>query len=308
MNIARRGMRARRRRQRWLGALLALTLVVFIGVGAVYGVATRRPIGSSIAQPQVPAGGQPAEPADDSTNILLLGVDQRPGDYGRSDTMLLLSLDRASGRIHVVSIPRDTMVSLPGHGRDKINAAYAYGGPQLAKQAVADLTGLPVHYYIQVNLQGFARIVDLVGGVDINVEKRMDYEDPTQDLYIHLKPGLQHLNGAQALQYVRFRSDRQGDLGRIGRQQGFLKAIGQQILTPSILPQLPALIGETAKMLSTDIAAADRITLALAAYRYYGNGVDMSTLPGEAKYVDGISYFIADQEQLQAQLAAWKAH
>lgn len=303
-----RGERARKRRRHLIAALLVIVLVAGAGIGTVYGLLTRKPSGgSAVAQPPPISDTQPAGPSYHAINILLIGVDQRPGDYGRSDTMLLLSMDTDNDRLHILSIPRDTMVDLPGHGTQKINAAYAFGGPQAAKQAVANLTGLPINYYVKVNMQGFPQLVDLLGGVDINVPEKMNYDDPTQNLHIHLEPGLQHLDGVTALEYVRFRHDAEADLGRIKRQQGFLTAIAKQVLKPSILTKLPSLISQTASMLATDIATADKISLASEGYRDYQNGIDTVTLPGDAKYVDGISYVIPDHDKLQTLITSWMA-
>lgn len=306
-----RAQRTRRRRRRLrlarATAALAIALIVIGGVGALALGLFPLPHGRADGTANTPAPGTESGPTTRGVNILVMGIDERPGDPGRSDTMMLVSIDHEHSHINVLSIPRDTLITLPGHGQQKINAAYAYGGPTLAKQAVADLTGLPVDYYIKVNLRGFVKLVDLVGGVDINVPEKMNYEDPTQGLSIHLKPGLQHLDGQTALEYVRFRGDSRADLGRIERQQGFLRTLAAQALKPSILPKLPALIAQARSMVSTDIPATEQMSLAVSAYRYYDNGVEMATVPGTPKYIDGISYYVPDLEQLRQQLSSWIA-
>lgn len=307
-----RAQRTRRRKRRLrlarAGAVLIIALVAIIGVGALaFGLFSLPRGATGDTAGGTPAAGSQSDSASHGTNILVMGIDERPGDYGRSDTMMLVSIDPDHSRINLLSIPRDTLVTLPGHGQQKINAAYAYGGPSLAKQTVAELTGLPVDYYIKVNLRGFVKLVDLVGGVDINVPEKMDYEDPTQGLSIHLKPGMQHLDGQTALGYVRFRGDPRADLGRIERQQGFLRALAAQVLKPSILPKLPALIAQARSMVATDIPTAEQVSLAVSAYRYYGNGVEMATVPGTPRYIDGISYYVPDLDQLRQQLSSWIA-
>src|SRR5690606_33450199 len=122
----------------------------------------------------------------------------------RTDTMILFSWDKQTGTIGALSIPRDTRVQIPGRrGYDRVNAAHAIGGPELAVRTVEQLTGVDVDYYVRLDFEGFQRIVDTLGGVVIDVERAMHYSDSAQGLYIDLKPGIQLLDGAQALQYVR---------------------------------------------------------------------------------------------------------
>ena len=144
----------------------------------------------------------------------------------RTDAMMLASFDPEGNEVALVSMPRDTMVQIPGHkGYDKINAAYAYGGVMLAKQTVANLLRVPIHYYVLVDWRAFKESIDLIGGVDLYVDKDMYYEDPYADLVIDIKHGYQHLNGELAGQYVRFRKDELGDIGRVQRQQKFMLSL-----------------------------------------------------------------------------------
>src|SRR5690606_32900071 len=143
--------------------------------------------------------------------VLVLGVDRREGDRGRSDTMLLV-VPRAFGGLKLLSIPRDTRVELPGRGPGKINAAYAYDGPQASAEAVARLLDIPAPTPVVVDFQAAAAVVDAMGGITLTVERPMRYRDPYQDLVIDLEPGTQRLDGDRALGFVRFRSDAQGDI------------------------------------------------------------------------------------------------
>jgi LCP family protein required for cell wall assembly len=236
------------------------------------------------------------------TNVLVMGTDDRPDQPGRSDTMLLVSM-RPNSEPLVLSIPRDTRVYIPGHGYDKVNAAYAYGGPKLAVQTVAGFLGIKVDGYAVVNLQGFTQMVDALGGVTINVDQQMVYSDPYQDLDINLEPGVQRLDGAQAEQYVRFRHDGLGDVGRVARQQKFLKAVLQEALKPANLSRLPQLIGIGYKSVKTDLGLTTLVRLGTAGLNAARDGVAMKTLPGEGKYLDGISYYIAsDISAVRSQL------
>ncbi|HWR39034.1 MAG TPA: LCP family protein [Patescibacteria group bacterium] len=229
-------------------------------------------------------------------NILVLGVDERRGDTGRSDTMILVTVDTATKKVSLLSIPRDTRVRIPGRNWDKINHAFAFGRQQLAQKAVEDLLGIPIDYYVVVNIDGFNRIIDAIGGVDIDVEKRMYYNDPYDDnggLFINLQPGQQHLDGRTAIQYVRYR-DEEGDIGRIERQQKFLRAVLQQVSSPNVLPQIPAIIRELAAAITTDMSGADMLNLAKLLADASRQGLDTASIAGAPRMMADISYWIPD--------------
>lgn len=266
-----------------------------------------------------PAGGDPVElglvpeekgkEADrtEPVYVLVLGVDERPGDPGRSDTMLLVRV--GGGALRVLSLPRDTRVILEGVGEAKLNAAYAWGGPELAVRTVSDLLGLPVHYYVKVNLAGFRTLVDLIGGVPMYVEAPMHYVDPDDNLVIDLQPGHQVLDGRRAEQYVRFRSDAMGDdLSRIRRQQQFLRAAARRALQPGNLPRLPKLLRTARQHVETNVPLAEQFRLATTAIHSYQAGALITeTLPGHAAYVGPISYFLPDFQQIERLRSAWQA-
>jgi len=249
---------------------------------------------------------QKKSPPPEPIHVLLLGVDERPEDPGRSDTMILARV--APEEIRLLSLPRDAMVELEGYGREKLNAAYAYGGPELAKKSVSDLLGLPVERYVKVNLQGFRKMVDLIGGVPYEVERPMHYVDPADGFVIDLEPGYQVLDGEKAEQYVRFRYDESGDdLSRIRRQQSFLRAAARQALQPANLPKLPSLIQAAVQCVETDLTPAEQLRVALAAFAAHQAGaITIETLPGYGDYVDGISYFLTDHAALEQLLEDWR--
>lgn len=247
----------------------------------------------------------PAGASTPAVNILFMGVDKRSADVGRSDAMILMSLNPNTRDVRLLDIPRDTRVEIPGHGTDKINAAYAYGGPALAKASVSQLLGVPVDYYVEIDLAGAAKLIDTLGGVDLTIDRPMDYDDTAQNLHIHLSPGPQHLDGEQALGFVRWRSDGLGDIGRISRQQQFIKAIAAQVMTPAVLPKIPSLLIEARKSVKTDVPLGLQVSLAMAGYRAYQNGLVTATLPGTPKYIDGISYWVPDQQAIADLRAEW---
>lgn len=193
----------------------------------------------------------PAE-SQDRITVLLLGVDQRPDDPSpaRTDNIIVVTLEPSTGKLGVISVPRDTLVSIPGFDRKgKINTAYVVGetkkypggGGALAKKTVSELLGYPVDYYIKINFDGFERIVDLIGGIDVDVPKTIhDEEYPTIDYgyqTFHIDAGLQHLDGATALKYVRTRHA-DDDFQRARRQQQVLLAIKDQVLDNKLLATL----------------------------------------------------------------------
>jgi LCP family protein required for cell wall assembly len=238
-------------------------------------------------------------------NILLIGIDTTIDDqrrvlpFSRSDTLMLVSFDPQRHRINALSIPRDTYATLPGAGGQKINAAYAFGGPRLTIRAVEALLGVPVHYYVKLGAASFARIVNALGGVEIDVEKDMKYSDTWGDLYINLKKGRQVLSGDQTTHYIRFRSDSEGDIGRVRRQQKVLAAILHKLKSPSTVLSAPRLVQAFGKNTQTNLSAGELITLGLFALRRGSEDIHTGTLPGEA----GPVYVVADEAQMQGMVA-----
>jgi len=234
--------------------------------------------------------------------ILVIGedntsrTDKKP--RGLADTIILMRADFPNKRVAALSIPRDTMIRLEGYAeRCKINAAHVYGGSSLTAIAVQSLVGIKPDYYIKTNHEGLRKCVDILGGVEIDVEKNMRYNDNWGNLHINLKKGRQLLKGEQAMGYVRFRHDATGDLGRIERQQKFLKELTKKALSPTKLPKLPMLVNAMMENMETDMTARDLLALAGLAEGMDLNTVDMAMLPGTPETIHGISYWIADYQQ-----------
>ena len=237
------------------------------------------------------------------TNIVVMGVDERDEDAGRSDTLFVVMLDPKSNNISLLSVPRDTMVRIPGRGWDKVNHAFAYGGHKLTQQTVEEFLGVQINNYVVVDFKGFKGLVDAIGGIDINVEKDMYYEDPYDNLVIDLQRGRQHLDGAKAIQYVRYR-DEEGDIGRIKRQQHFMAAIYEKVTSTEILTKVPGLVKELVTMIKTDIPITDMIKLAKAMNKTMKDqkGLNMAMVPGEPVYIDEVSYWVPDMTDLRAMM------
>lgn len=233
-------------------------------------------------------------------NVLLLGIDARPGEKdARTDSMILVSIDKETKKIAMVSIPRDTIVDIPGHGTNKINAANVYGGADLARETVEKLLGVQIPYYVKTNFSGFKDIIDTLGGVNIDVEKRMYY--PAEG--INLKPGMQRLDGYNALAYVRFRHDALGDIGRTERQQKFLSALAKEMMRPSTIIKAPILIPKLMDAVQTNLGVGDAILVARVAANLDSSNIATATLPGVFYNYKGISYWKMDDSKAKVVLS-----
>ena len=214
----------------------------------------------------------------DFYTILVSGVDDHNGG---SDTNILVAVDVANGSIYGVSVPRDTKAIINGDAH-KINFAYNAGGTALMAETISDQLGIPVDYTVQVDLQGFVALVDAIGGVTFDVPIDMHYEDPYQNLYIHIDKGLQTLNGENAMKVVRFRSGYASqDLGRMQTQQAFLKAAAKQTLTPSNLNKIDDFVKIFQSYVETDLTLGNLAWLGKEAIAMGSDAISFSTLPNE---------------------------
>lgn len=269
-----------------------LALIVLFGIA--FGVGCALPQLSRIWADEE-AGG-PAIEKGEPVNILVLGIDARPEEkMTRSDTMMLVHAEPETGKVVVISIPRDTKVRLEGK-ENKINSANAIGGPEAACKAVEKLLDVKVDYYVLTNFKGFEKIIDILGGVTIDVESNMynRYEG------INLRKGdNQHLNGKKALGYVRFRDDALGDISRTQRQQKFLKALADEMLQTKTIFKIPALIPELKANVQTNMGTKTMLKLAQEAADFSKENLITQTLPGYF-YDDpdtGASYWIVDEKE-----------
>lgn len=226
--------------------------------------------------------------------ILLLGVDEREGDRGRSDTMILLALQPASESAIAISIPRDTRVLMPNSETyDKINHAYAFGGTPHSVAAVERLFGIPIAYYMKTNMEGLVDIVNTVGGVDVDNQRKFDYEGLSFPL------GNQHLNGKEALAYIRMRKlDPQGDIGRTQRQRQVLSSAVDRVVSIRSLSKLPQLLSQLSKDVRTNLTSQDMLSLAKE-YRPVIQSVDTLNVQGFGKTINGVYYYSVQPETRQ---------
>ena len=291
-----RQTRKKRRSYKRVIILAVILFLVFAGVAYSY-------LGGSLQSKRNAEPGMMV--SANAVNIMIMGIDSRQDDVGRSDTLMVASVDKDKGTATLLSVPRDTRVSIAGHGYDKINHAYAFGGHELSKDTVEHLLGVTMDYYILIDVHAFERIIDAIGGVDINVEKRMFYEDKWDDdggLLIDLYPGEQHMDGKKAIQYVRYR-DGEGDIGRIARQQKFVKAVLDKVISPQILPRLPQIIEEVQKAIKTDMSLAEMLDFAKQLKQVRDNGLEAKMVPGKPAYLHDVSYWLPDIVGLRTLLA-----
>jgi LCP family protein required for cell wall assembly len=208
-------------------------------------------------------------------NILLLGIDKRPDEqYARTDTMILVTVDPVTGKAGMLSIPRDLWVTIPGYGENRINTAhyvgdkngYPGGGPALAMKTVQYNLGVPVHFYVRVDFEGFRRIVDTLGGIDIDVPQAINDPKYPDENYgydpFYIDTGLQHLDGDKALKYARTRATLGSDFDRARRQQRVLIAIREKAMAIGAVPKIPELWSTMADTVQTDLQLVDILELA----------------------------------------------
>lgn len=220
---------------------------------------------------------------------------------GLTDSMLLLRFNPANQQLVVLSLPRDTRTYVDGAGLTKINEANVLGGPALAARSTSDLLGgVGVDRYIRINVLGVEKLIDALGGVTVYVPQDMKYQDDTQHLYINLKQGERHLNGAQAVQFLRFRYDAYGDIGRVQRQQMFLRAMREQVLKPATLARLPQILSVVQSNLDTNLSVEELIALAGFASQIDRSNMQMLMLPGTFSGGEfSASYWLPKQDQIE---------
>ena len=279
----------------WLGMFVVFAFAIFFYIGfTAAGLTAEEPDLNYITGEDLVVDAPP-EQLEDMITVLVVGADKRPNDVGRSDTILLCFLDVKNKRAQILSVPRDTYVTIPRSGeKTKVNHAYAYGGIPLLDETLEQYLGVSIDYYVSVNFNGFVQLVDALGGIEIDVEKRMF----TPEENIDIQPGLQVLNGQDALGYVRFRKDGLGDIGRVERQQHFLKELAGKLMSVSTAWKIPKLADIFMENVETNFSVGELLSL----YNTFKD-IDLSTLnlqmiPGKGEYINGISYWIGDQAQI----------
>jgi len=241
----------------------------------------------------------PAFGGRDYVTILAVGVDDSEG-RGLADTIIAAVVRPRTGEISALAIPRDSRVHVPGGvGIRRISEAHSFGGLPLTIETAELLLGFPFDYYVEVSIGGVVDLVDALGGVDIDVEKRMYYRDRAQGLLIDLQPGPQHLDGEQAVGYARFRHDAQGDLGRIARQRKFIRLIARRMLSPDSVTRGKKLAETFVDTVMTNLTVPNVISLMKLVDGVGPEAIRMATLPGRPRIIQGHSLLELDEREIQ---------
>lgn len=292
--------------------VLGVMLAVVLGIGAIFMGCDFSKTGgnvvdedSSLAKINIKKEGK--------INVLLLGVDV---EGLRTDAIMLASYDIETSSVNLLSIPRDTRMYI-GSKYQKINAAHAIGGmkgkiagAEGTIEAVTRLTGIPVHYYVEFSFKAIDNFIDALGGVDFDVPdvegkgRGMNYDDPIQNLHIHLKPGMQHLKGNQVQQLLRYRKSNKsglgyadGDRGRVEMQQNFIKELVDQKVNAKLILKLPDIFEQLSKDIKTNFTLSDVTKYAGYLKGFSSENISTYQLPGESNGTDyGASYWICDLE------------
>lgn len=231
-------------------------------------------------------------------SILLMGVDQRPGDVGRSDTLMVMTLNPETKETQMVSIPRDTRVDIPGKGIHKINAAYAYGGTSLAKDTINQFLDVPVDYYIRINMEGLVSLVNAVGGVDVYNDISWHDEGYYKKGFDYHK-GMLHMNGEEALGFVRMRHlDPRGDFGRNKRQRDVIKAVVDKAMTLGGVSKFNDILDAVQGNVRTNLDFND---MTYIAENYKDCRAHMNTyeMKGQGTTIGGIYYLVVNNQEKQ---------
>ena len=321
--------RKRKKRKSFIGQFfkivisMVLIFVVFAGASIFAYTKISGPGTSQSEEAGTKTGGNKVSLLDSLTgkgitlNVAVMGVDK---EETRTDVLFVVHFDSKSKKLAVLSVPRDTRVEItnelynylsengkyiPSGRVCKINEVHAYAGSERGDYftvlQLEELLGVKIDNYVKITTEGFRNVVDAVGGVDVYVPQDMDYEDPYQDLYIHLKEGQQHLDGDKAEQLVRFRHYPEGDVARVRVQQMFLKELAKKMLsTESIIKNLPSLISVMYNEVTTDFTLTDCVKYAGYVDDIDMDNVTMETVPGVGQYVGNVSYYVLYEDQLES--------
>jgi len=292
-----------------LAISITLLLVLFAnGVWYIFIQRNKEPetLPAPLYEGEIGEAGQPVEYRESSVsrevpvNLMVLGLDR---DETRCDVIMLFHFVPSSSSLSILSVARDTRVLSDGVFT-RINTLYSKGGEKRVAEKITEITGLPVHYYITVDFKGFREVIDALDGVEFYVPFRMNYDDPVQNLHIHLKKGLQVLNGKKAEQLVRYRKGNfkgqgytEGDLGRISMQQEFMKALIKQKMNIRYLSRFHKIFGILQQYVKTNITIADATQYIGSISKVKPDEIKTFTLPGTSRIIGGKWYFILDRQK-----------
>jgi polyisoprenyl-teichoic acid--peptidoglycan teichoic acid transferase len=287
-----------RKKRKWLRITGIILLLLFVSIGA-YIFNVYRSLTSAVDTMHEPIARE-REPRPitfeeaEPFSVLMLGVDERQGDKGRSDTIIALTVNPEKNSIKMISIPRDTLTEIVGRGtQDKINHAYAFGGVEMSMDTLENFLDIPIDYYLKVNMEGFKDIVDAVGGITVNNEFAF-----TQSK-IHFAEGAINLNGEEALAYVRMRKqDPSGDFGRQNRQRQVIQGVIDKGLSVGSLTKFDDIFEALGGNVKTNIMFDEMVDIQ-SKYRSAAGSIEQMQLKATGQYINGISYQLVSNEEQQ---------
>ncbi|MFB5195072.1 LytR family transcriptional regulator [Neobacillus sp. KR4-4] len=300
-------MRAEKKKKRtWLRVTGIVLLLLIIGVG-VYAYSVYNSLTNAVETMHHPVDRTSEKRTEEVSlqnkqpfSVLLLGVDQRKGDRGRSDTMIVLSINPKLNSVKMLSIPRDTRTEIVGKGtEDKINHAYAFGGEEMAMNTVEHFLDIPIDYFVRVNMEGFKDIVDAVGGITVNNDLDFSYGG------YHFPKGEVTLNGKKALAYTRMRKeDPRGDFGRQIRQRQIIQGVIKEGASLSSLANYSDIFSALGKNVKTNLTF-DQMVAIQKNYKSVVSNIDQMTIEGKGTRMNGIYYYVVpadEKERLQTEM------
>jgi len=306
----RRRKRRKPKKKRALKIIMAIILVLILGVGA-YAYSIWHSVEKTFTQTHEPLNRDVSEKRSekvsfrnrDPISILLLGVDQRAGDHGRSDSLILMTVNPKDQSMKMVSIPRDTRTEIVGKGStDKINHAYAFGGVDMAVNTVEKFLDVPVDYYVQVNMESFKDIVDAVGGVTVNNDLNFNYDGYS------FKKGDLTLDGKEALAYSRMRKqDPRGDFGRQMRQRQIIEGVIEEGASVQSLANYGTILDTIGTNVRTNLTFDDMKQIQ-SNYKDARRNVEQLQVDGKGEKIDGIYYYAVSDATREALSSKLKQH
>ncbi|MCH6264435.1 LCP family protein [Neobacillus citreus] len=281
-------MQRRKKRVKWTRILLLILLLMIGSVGAYATYQYKQ--GVSLAD-----GGKFKDETKNAKafqgedvkfgriNVLLLGSDSRGEEHARTDSIMIAHYDQDTHQSKLISIMRDTYVNIPGHGKQKINAAYAYGGPELLRQTIKENFDIDLNYYAIVDFEGFSKIADIIApdGIEVDVPSKMSYGIGTT-----IEPGIQTLHGDKLLGYVRFRHDKLSDFGRVQRQQEVIGKLKDQAMSVGSILKLPKMLGVINPYVDTNLDTPTLLSLGKDLLTNQSNDIKTMRIPVDGSYTN----------------------
>lgn len=299
-----------KKKRKWVKVLVGIFLLLFIAVGT-YAFTVYNSLTNAVETMHAPIDREKSDKRTEEVelekaqpfSVLLLGVDEREGDRGRSDSIIVLTVNPNTNSVKMLSIPRDTRTDIIGKGtQDKINHAYAFGGVEMSISTVENFLDIPIDYYVQINMEGFKDIVDAVGGVTVQNDLDFTYEGTS------FPKGELTLSGEKALKYSRMRyEDPRGDFGRQLRQRQVIKAIIDEGASLSSLTNFSDIFQALGTNVKTDLTFDEMVTIQ-SKYRSAANEMEQLTVSGQGGKIDGVYYLNVPAEEKDRLQGILKQH